>query len=154
MLFLQFQLGKDRYVIDAGEVVEILPLLDIKRIPQAPAGVVGVFNYRGSPAPVIDLSELTLGRPAQLRMSTRMIMVRYPDGDGVRHLLGLIAEKTTDAVRLDRSDFTDSGVTNDGTPYLGPVAPGSNGMVQWIEATRLLPASVRDVLFRAPLEQQ
>ncbi len=37
----------------------------IKQIPQAPPGVAGVFNYRGAPVPVIDLSELALGRPAR-----------------------------------------------------------------------------------------
>jgi len=48
MLFLQFQLGKDRYALDASVVVEVLPLLGIKRIPHAPDAVVGAFNYRGS----------------------------------------------------------------------------------------------------------
>jgi chemotaxis-related protein WspB len=154
MLFLQFQLGKDRYALDSGRVVEVLPLLGIKQIPQAPAGVAGAFNYRGKPVPVIDLSELALGRPARLHMSTRIIVVRYPDGNGIQHELGLIAEKATETVRRDPADFTDSGVINDGAPYLGPVATDPNGLVQWIEVTKLLPAAVRDVLFRQPLEWQ
>ena len=117
MLFLQFQLGKDRYALDSSQVVEVLPLLGIKQIPQAPAGVAGAFNYRGKPVPVIDLSELALGRPARLHMSTRIIIVRYPDGNGTQHLLGLIAEKATETVRRDPADFADSGVVNDGAPY-------------------------------------
>ena len=154
MLFLQFQLGKDRYALDSSQVVEVLPLLGIKQIPQAPAGVAGAFNYRGKPVPVIDLSELALGRPARLHMSTRIIIVRYPDGNGTQHLLGLIAEKATETVRRDPADFADSGVVNDGAPYLGPVATDPNGLVQRIEVTRLLPAAVRDVLFKQPLEWQ
>ena len=154
MLFLQFQLGKDRYALDSSRVVEVLPLLGIKQIPQAPAGVAGAFNYRGKPVPVIDLSELALGRPARLHMSTRIIIVRYPDGNGTQHLLGLIAEKATETVRRDATDFTDSGVINDGAPYLGPVATDPNGLVQRIEVTQLLPAAVRDVLFKQPLEWQ
>jgi chemotaxis-related protein WspB len=154
MLFLQFQLGKDRYALDSSQVVEVLPLLGIKQIPQAPAGVAGAFNYRGKPVPVIDLSELALGRPARLHMSTRIIIVRYPDGNGTQHLLGLIAEKATETVRRDAADFADSGVVNDGAPYLGPVATDPNGLVQRIEVTQLLPAAVRDVLFKQPLEWQ
>ena len=152
MLFLQFQLGKDRYALDSSQVVEVLPLLGIKQIPQAPAGVAGAFNYRGKPVPVIDLSELALGRPARLHMSTRIIIVRYPDGNGTLHQLGLIAEKATETVRRDPADFADSGVVNDGAPYLGPVATDPNGLVQRIEVTQLLPAAVRDVLFKQPLE--
>ncbi len=154
MLFLQFQLGKDRYALDSSQVVEVLPLLGIKQIPQAPAGIAGAFNYRGQPVPAVDLSELALGRPARRHMSTRIIIVRYPDGNGTLHLLGLIAEKATETVHRDPADFTDSGVNNGEAPYLGPVAAAPNGLVQWIEVAKLLPASVRDVLFKQPLEQQ
>lgn len=154
MLFLQFQLGKDRYALDSSQVVEVLPLLGIKQIPQAPDGVAGAFNYRGKPVPVIDLSELALGRPARRHMSTRIIIVRYPDGNGTLHLLGLIAEKATETVHRDPADFADSGVVNDDAPYLGPVATDPHGLVQRIEVTRLLPAAVRDVLFKQPLEWQ
>ena len=55
MLFLTFQLGVDRYALDAKRVAEVLPLVDIKQIPHAPAGVAGVFNYRGTPVPVIGI---------------------------------------------------------------------------------------------------
>ncbi len=154
MLFLQFQLGKDRYALDSSQVVEVLPLLDIKQIPQAPVGVAGAFNYRGKPVPVIDLSELALGRPARLHMSTRIIVVRYPDGNGTLHLLGLIAEKATETVRRDPADFTVSGVINDGAPYLGPVATDPDGLVQRIDVPQLLSAAVRDVLFKQPLDRQ
>ncbi len=57
-LFLQFQIGTDSYAIEAAQVARILPLVDIKRIPGAPAGVAGAFNYRGMPVPVADLSGL------------------------------------------------------------------------------------------------
>jgi len=70
MLFLQFQLGHDRYALDVSQVVEVLPLINVKRIPNAPAGVAGVINYRGSPVPLVDLSMLMMGQPAKARMST------------------------------------------------------------------------------------
>jgi len=35
MLFLLFQLAKDRYALDAGQVAEVLPWVGIKQIPQA-----------------------------------------------------------------------------------------------------------------------
>ncbi len=152
MLFLQFQLGNDRYVLDSANVVEVLPLLGIKQIPQAPAGVAGVFNYRGKPVPVIDLSELALNRPARLHLSTRIIIVDYRSAGGARHLLGLIAEKATQTLRREPADFRDSGVTSDAAAYLGPVATDRDGLLQRIEVAGLLPASVRDVLFKQPLQ--
>src|SRR5258706_4227457 len=95
MLFVLFQLGAERYALDAGQVAEVLPLIHVKQIPLAPAGVAGAINYRGAPVPVIDLGGKALGRPAQRRLSTRLILVHYPDHGGSTPLLGLIAEKTT-----------------------------------------------------------
>ena len=38
MLFLLFQLGEDRYALDAGQVVEVLPLVGITRDSAGAAG--------------------------------------------------------------------------------------------------------------------
>jgi chemotaxis-related protein WspB len=39
MLFLLLELGRDRYALDARQVAEVLPLVDITRLPQAPPSV-------------------------------------------------------------------------------------------------------------------
>lgn len=153
MLILCIQIGNDRYALDCSQVVEVVPLLGMKQIPHAPAAVAGEFNYRGQPVPAIDLSELAVGRPARRQMSTRIIIVEYAGADGARHLLGLIAERATGTLRRDRADFKDSGVASGDAPYLGPVAAGPDGLLQWIEVNKLLPASVRDVLFQRVPEQ-
>jgi chemotaxis-related protein WspB len=147
MLFLLFQLGKDRYALEASRVVEVVPLLEMKQLPQAPKGVVGIFNYRGRPVPAVDLSALTLGRPAGERFSTRIIIVNYPDDTGTNRLLGLIAEHATETLRKDPKDFVDSGVKLGQAPYLGPILMQDPDPVQWIYEQRLLPEPVRDVLF-------
>jgi len=68
--------------------------------------------------PAIDLSQLTLGRPAHARLNTRIVVVNYPDDSGHTHLLGLIAEKATETVRRESVDFLASGVNTDRAPYL------------------------------------
>jgi chemotaxis-related protein WspB len=151
MLFLLFQLGKDRYALDVGQVAEVLPLVSLKQIPQAPPAVVGVFDFHGEPVPVIDLSQTALGRPAQHRLSTRIILAHYPDGNGEKRLLGLLAEKVTETLRRDPSDFVAAGVDNDDAPYLGPVATDARGMIQWVEVDQLLTPTVRDLLFKQPV---
>ena len=147
MLFLLFQLGKDRYALEASRVVEVLPLLEMKQLPQAPKGVAGIFNYRGRPVPAVDLSALTLGQPASERFSTRIIIVNYPDHRGTHRLLGLIAEHATETLRKDAKDFVDSGVKLGQAPYLGPILMDRLSPVQWIYEQRLLPDPVRNVLF-------
>jgi chemotaxis-related protein WspB len=154
MLFLLFELGNDRYALDVRQIAEVLPLVGVKQIPGAPPALIGLFNYRGNPVPVIDLAQLVLGRPAARRMSTRIVLVHYPDENGHTHLLGLIAEKATQTARHEPADFVPSGVTSADTPYLGPVATDARGLLQWIDARTLLPPSFHDLLFKPPTDDQ
>ena len=148
MLFLVFQIGNDRYALDTSHVVEVIPFLALKQIPQAPRGVAGLFNYRGRPVPAVDLCDLTLGQPARERLSTRIIIVKYPDAEGETHLLGLIAEHATGTMGKEAREFVDAGVKVSGAPYLGPVIMDGQGVIQWLHEQRLLDQSVRDLLFR------
>lgn len=150
MLFFLFRLGDDRYALDASQIAEILPLVAVKRIPLAASGIAGIIDYHGAPVPLIDLSQLTLGRPARRRLGTRIVLVNYPDPDGTTHLLGLLAESATETMRRNPADFVASGLDNDAAPYLGPVATDADGMIQWVELEKLLPSSVRDQLFKPP----
>ena len=151
MLFLLLQLGNDRYALEANRVVEVVPFLTLKRLPQAPKGVAGIFNYRGLPVPAVDLSELTLGHPAAERLSTRIVIVRHPDRAGRVHLLGLIAEYATETLLTEPGAFVDSGVRMGNAPYLGPVLMDSKGPVQWLYEQRVLSEPVRDLLFAPPV---
>jgi chemotaxis-related protein WspB len=147
MLFLLFQAGHDRFALPANHVVEILPLLSLKAIPQAPRGVAGLFNYRGRPVPAVDLCEITQNKPAEDLLSTRIVIVEYPGAGGTRHLLGLIAEQVTSLLRREGAEFTDPNVRIEAAPYLGPVIMDSQGTIQWLHEQHLLSEQVRDMLF-------
>ena len=106
-----------------------------------------MFSYRGRPVPAIDLSEVVRGQPASQRLSTRIIVVDYRDGNGSSHLLGLIAEKVTDTLRREARDFVEPGLKTAGEPYLGPVLMDDRGPIQWFNEQWLLPEPVRQLLF-------
>jgi chemotaxis-related protein WspB len=150
MLFLLFRLDDDRYALEAGKIVEIIPMVAVKRIPQAAAGIAGVIDYHGAPVPLVDLNQLSLGRPARSRLDTRIVIVEYPDRDRTPRPLGLLAERATETVRRDPADFVDPGVRSSAASYLGPVAADAHGLIQWVELDRLLPPAVRDQLFSQP----
>jgi len=122
--------------------------MNLKRVPCAPIGVAGVFNYRGAPVPVVDLNEMMLGEPAARRLSTRIILVKYPLDALHPRALGLIAEHATNMIQRSVQDFIETGVESDSARYLGRVTNDTGGLIQWIEVERLLTPEVRDVLFR------
>jgi chemotaxis-related protein WspB len=154
MNFLLFQLGNDRYALEASRIVEVLPLVELRRIPQAPRGVAGIFNYHGTPVPVVDLGELTLGRASGQRMSTRIIVIQYPDETGKKQPLGLIAEHATEIIRRKREDFIEQGLKGGQPDYLGPVLMDYRGAIHWVQEQHLLPDPVRDVLFCETITEQ
>ncbi|RON39507.1 chemotaxis protein CheW [Pseudomonas brassicacearum] len=147
-LFLVFRIGNERYALQAIEVAEVLPRLPLKPIPRAPEWVAGVFAYRGAVVPVIDLSALTFGQPAQARTSTRLVLVNYrPDEFAEAQLLGLILEQATDTLRCNPADFQPYGLDNRQAPYLGPVREDAQGLLQWVRVADLLDDQVRALLF-------
>nr|BFD39883.1 chemotaxis protein CheW [Pseudomonas sp. FFPRI_1] len=153
-LFLVFRIGDERYALQAVDVVEVLPRLQLKPIAHAPAWVAGVFAYRGAVVPVIDLSQLTFGRPAQLRTSTRLVLVHYRGEPGQpARVLGLLLEQANDTLRCDPAEFQPYGLDNRQAPYLGPVREDAQGLQQWVRVDDLLGPEVRELLFPAvPLD--
>lgn len=49
------EIGEERYGIDLGSVIEVLPPIHVTPVPGAPAVFVGVINVHGEIRPVIDL---------------------------------------------------------------------------------------------------
>ena len=148
MLFLLFHLDRDRYLLDVREVIEVLPLIDLMHLPQTPPAVAGIFNFRGTLVPAIDLAQVVLQRPARLVLHTRIILVQYADDSGATQLLGLIAERVTETLRREPGDFSASGVS---VPHLGTLASDDQGLAQRINVRELLPAPVRQLLLQPPI---
>ncbi len=105
MLFLLFSLGRERYALEARRVLEVLSLMRLEPLPQAPRGVVGMIRYRGRPVPAVDLSELKLGYPAARRPGSRIVLTHCPDPTA-NDLVGLVTEGP-----LELSPYADGGST-------------------------------------------
>ena len=148
MLFLLFRVGEERYVVDTARIVEVLPLVHCKRLPRAPAGVAGVFNYHGTPVPLIDLTALITKRPSRNWMSTRIIVVnRGTETSSGARLLGLLAEQVTGTLHQAEQGFRHPGMASPKTPFLGPIAVRADGMIQRLVVENLLPPEIERELF-------
>jgi chemotaxis-related protein WspB len=148
MLYLLFQLGKDRYGLRTDIVVEIIPLVNHKAIPQAPTEILGLINYRGTPLPVIDLTQLATGQRSRQSISTRIIVVNYTNKLFDHHLLGLLTEKVTTTMHLSETEFKDSGINMKAVPYLKEIAPVGEEIIQRVEVQQLLSEEIKSLLFQ------
>ncbi len=143
-LYLQFRLGTDRYALDVDDVLQVLPLPVLKRVPEAPAWVAGLFPHRGELLPVLDLSQLAFGHSALRRTSTRLVLVRYrADDEGQQRRLGLILEQATHTLRRDPAAFRAYALDNGSARYLGPVLEDEHGLLQRVSVDQLLSDEAR-----------
>jgi len=75
MLLLTFRAAENLYAIDVIRVVEVVPRIDLRRLPHAPGFLAGVFDYRGTLVPVVDLGVLLGSESCREQLSTRIILV-------------------------------------------------------------------------------
>lgn len=149
MLLLLIQIGDSRYAIDSSELVEVVPSANLNAIPQAPAYVAGLLNYRGASVPVIDMCQLGTGRACTPCMTTRIVLVNYQPTPDFSRVLGLLAESVMETRKANPKDFQRSGICVSDAPYLGDVSTQEDGMIQLVRVTQLLPDAVREMLYSA-----
>jgi chemotaxis signal transduction protein len=53
-----FHIGAERYGLDVALVGEVVAVDHVIAVPGAPAGVLGLFNLRGTPVALLDLSRV------------------------------------------------------------------------------------------------
>jgi chemotaxis-related protein WspB len=152
MLVLQFRVGGDCYGLEGKTIIEVAPLVTLRKIPHAACYVAGLFNYRGRLVPVIDLSALLIAVPSRPLMSTRIVLVHYELSPGVAKILGLIAEGATEVISCDDKRMQSPGIAIEGAPYLGKIWVDEKKSLQLIDLHKILPADLQIALF-ADLEE-
>lgn len=145
MLFLLLKVGHDTYALDARQIAHVLPMVHVAPVANAPRGLAGMFNYRGTLVPAVDLAAMRSGEASRSLFSTRAVLVNYPHGPATR-LIGLIAQQATDVIRRSPSDFVASGLAPTSAAR-GSVMDSRHGVIQWIDPAALLTPDVRDGLF-------
>jgi chemotaxis-related protein WspB len=84
MLLLTFRAAESLYAVDVARVVEVVPRVNLRRLPHAPAFIAGLFDYRGTVVPVIDLGTLLGSEKCRNQLSTRIVLVDSRPGGHTR----------------------------------------------------------------------
>lgn len=139
MLMLRFDVGQNRYFIPSKQVKEILPMVKLHRSVNLPLAAAGSFNYRGRPTAVVDLSVLLQGKPAQLLMNTRMIVVVPKAGPHQGRIIAAIVERLFETMTISEKELSPPPIDDLSAPYLGDIAKDSQGIIQCLNIEKLIP---------------
>jgi purine-binding chemotaxis protein CheW len=100
MKALTFALQGEIFAIDAEGVREILDLVPITEVPNAPHFARGLINVRGRVVPLADL-RVTFGMArSEPDEDTRIVVVEI-DLDGEPAIVGILADKVNDVADLE-----------------------------------------------------
>lgn len=138
MLMLLFYVGPDRYALGCSQVVEVIPLVELRKLYHAPEYMAGLFNYRGRIVPVLDLCHLIQGSSSRPCLSTRIILVKYQQNNQNEQLMGLMAERVTDTVNVPASQLKEKGIHLENAAYLGKIIMDEKGTIQELRLDALL----------------
>ncbi|HLO88975.1 MAG TPA: chemotaxis protein CheW [Nostocaceae cyanobacterium] len=147
MLMLLLCINHERYALPCEHVVEVLPLVSLKPLPQTPEYLVGVFKYQGSIVPVIDLCQFISGQSCHEQMSTRIILIKYwdsqlpttPEAQQSQYkYIGLLAERVLETFHKSSSEFIDVDIQIGKLSYLGKMIVDEQGMIQYLPVEKLL----------------
>jgi len=132
---LALSAGSLRFALPVRAVAKVLPRTRLKPVPLAPPTVAGLLPYRGTLTPVVDLCRLTLGRDAQPRRATRIVVVDV----GTERLVGLLAEAVLDLIEIQT---TVPGLRLPEHPWLGDHLGAQVDAPQLLDPAQLLPETL------------
>jgi len=149
MQLLTFTVSGQDYAIESRRVIEVLPLVPARPIPRTPDYVLGVFTYRGTLVPLVDLGRRVAGHSPVERLSTRVVVVEcvpagLPDHPAIR--MGLVAENVI-AIRSGTGDTVFPALELPGASFLGPIIRLGKHTMQIVRIEHLLPADLAAGLF-------
>ncbi|MBN1118990.1 MAG: purine-binding chemotaxis protein CheW [Bacteroidales bacterium] len=98
--YLTFNLGKEHFALNVGQVVNILEMQKITSIPKAPDYLKGVINLRGEVLPVID-TNLKLGFGNTLTTTSTCILVIETIIDNSQLKFGIMADAVQEVLEFE-----------------------------------------------------
>ncbi len=140
--YLTFVLAGEDYGLEILKVREIIGMLDITAIPQAPPYIKGVTNLRGRVIPVIDL-RLKFGLPPMdYGERTCIIVVDVRNESGVMQM-GIVVDAVSEVLQVAADDLEPPpafGNTIQGSYILG-IAKTKGGIKVLLDIHRILSAA-------------
>ncbi|MCX5818721.1 MAG: chemotaxis protein CheW [Deltaproteobacteria bacterium] len=137
--YLTFSLAGEGYGIGIRKVKEIIGVMAITRIPQAPPCMKGVINLRGKVIPVVDL-RLRFGMAEGEYAEKTCIIVVEVARDGSKLPIGIIVDSVSEVLNIrggDIEDTPDFGSRLD-THYILGLAKLGSGVKILLDIDRVL----------------
>ena len=148
--YLMFSLGDQEFGIEILKIREIVGMVPVRSIPQAPPYLKGVVDLRGKVTPVMDLKR-NFGMGEMKTHARNCIIILENDTARGRSTLGLAVDAVSEVVSIRSGDIEETtffGASID-TGHIRAMAKVENGVKLLLDADRIMQAGDPDVLMSA-----
>ena len=148
--YLTFTLAGEEYGIGILKIREIIGMMPITSVPQAPDFVKGVINLRGKVIPVIDL-RLRFGMPAMDYTERTCIIVVQIDLSDASLNIGIVVDSVSEVLNIGANDIENAPTfgTQLNTGYILGMAKIDSGVKILLDIDKVLTANEIGLLEKA-----
>jgi purine-binding chemotaxis protein CheW len=100
--FLAFTLAGETFALEVESVREVLEVIPITRVPRMPGFMSGVINVRGSVVPVIDLRVKFGMEAGEKTVSTCIVVLEHGSGNG-KVVWGALVDAVQEVIEFEGS---------------------------------------------------
>jgi purine-binding chemotaxis protein CheW len=119
-----FALDAQRYALRLSAVEQIVRVVEIAPLPQAPGIILGIVNVQGRIAPVFHIRMRFHLPDREIHLSDHLIIART-----AKRLVALVADTVTGVVMQAREEMTAAGRILPGLDYVEGVVKLDDGLV-------------------------
>jgi len=138
-----FKVADEEFGLDILKVQEIIRIMDITRVPRAPAFVDGVINLRGKVIPIIDLRRRFGMERREHDQQTRIIVIELD-----RLIVGFVVDSVSEVLRIPAStvEAPPSIVAGVDAEYISGVGKLEDRLLILLDLDKLLSANERQAV--------
>ncbi len=135
------------FAVDAAEVVEVVPVVEVRTITAMPAWFCGLGDHHGRLIPILDGSKLAGSDGFEPRLGSRVLVMEILVGERKRRV-GLLVEAIDEITAIEFSDRNGHlGFGGSEAPHLGAVVRLGSKTVQRFSLERFLAGERGDLIF-------
>ncbi|MCK4573841.1 MAG: purine-binding chemotaxis protein CheW [candidate division Zixibacteria bacterium] len=132
---VSFKIGSEEFGVDILKVQEIIRMVAITKVPQAPSFVDGVINLRGKVIPIVDLRKRFNLETKEYDKNTRIVVV-----DIVGNIMGMVVDSVSEVLRLPSNTIEPPPeiVTGINSEYINGVAKLDNRLLIFLDLSKVI----------------
>jgi purine-binding chemotaxis protein CheW len=139
--YMTFRLASEEYGLEILKVRELIGLMEITRIPKAPAHLRGVINLRGKVIPVVDL-RCKFAMPATDATGQTVIIVVQLAGQNGGLTTGVLVDEVLEVRAISAEDIEPPPVLHEqvASSFISGVGKADKRVIFLLDIDRILSA--------------